>query len=136
MGMKVFWDNEEETIIRMVFESNTWTWNELVIGRHQGDALAASVQHKVGMILEEPHSVPMVVLKTDFSKFNNSPPNVVAMVIVANLPMARAIVGLVMKASARAAAHVVLVRTLEEARDAVMQRLIQSRSFAPVKQIV
>lgn len=134
MGMKVFWDNEEKTFIRVVFQSHDWTWNELVAARHQGDELALSVRHRVGMILEEPHSVPMAVLKTDFSKFNNSPPNVVAMVIVANLPMVRAIVGLVMKTSPRAASHVVLVRTLGDARETITQRLIQSHSFTPGKQ--
>jgi hypothetical protein len=134
MAIKVFWDDEEKRIIRLVFEPNTnnWTWAELVAGRNQGDALAASVRHKVGMIIEEPRTIPSEILKTDFSQFNQSHPNMVVMVIVANLPMVRAIVSLVMKASPRAASLIVIVKSLDEARAIVRQRLSQVSGFTAV----
>jgi hypothetical protein len=132
MGVNVFWDDEAKTIIRLNFETNKWKWSELVAGRQQADKLAADIHHRVGIIMEEPHTIPAEILKTDFSRFNQSPPNVVVMVIVANLPVVRAIVSLVMKASPRAASLIVMVRTLEEARATVNQRLTTSRGFTAV----
>jgi regulatory protein YycH of two-component signal transduction system YycFG len=128
MALNVFWDDGAKRIIRINFETSTnnWTWAELVAARHQGDALAAEVLHKVGMIIEEPCTIPSAILNTDFSHFNESLPNVIVIVIVANLPMARAIITLGMKASQHAASLIVMTRSLEEARAIVQQRLSQS----------
>jgi hypothetical protein len=135
MAIKVFWDDEAQTVVRLIFETsdNNWTWADLVAGRHQGDALAASAHHKVGMIMEEPLSLPGEIFKNNIGQFNESHPNVVVLVIVANIPMVRAIVSLIMKASPRAAAFMVMVRTLEEARIIVQQRVYLSHSFTTVK---
>jgi hypothetical protein len=130
MAIKVFWDDEAQTVIRLIFETNdnNWTWAELVAGRRKGDALAASVNHKVGMIMEEPRTLPSEIFKNNISQFNDGAANVVVIVLVANLPMVRAIVSLIMKASPRAATFMVMVKTLEEARIIVQDRLHQSHT--------
>jgi hypothetical protein len=55
MGIYTFWDNDEKTIIRTVYEQ-MWTWEEYRTVSLQAGMMLASVPHRVDAILDRRHS--------------------------------------------------------------------------------
>jgi hypothetical protein len=51
MGIKVVWDNEQNTIIRYVYEGR-WGWDDLYTARAEVKTMLGSVPHKVGIIVD------------------------------------------------------------------------------------
>jgi hypothetical protein len=51
MSVEVVWDDAEKNIVRMIF-SRQWTWEELYQSNPITDAMAASVDHKIGFLID------------------------------------------------------------------------------------
>lgn len=122
--IQVRWDDEAKTIIRFIFEPH-WTWNEFMASQQVAYELAATVRYKVGIIMVEASTIPPEGLanRKDFTLFTNRHPNVDIFVFVLTGSLMRGIVSLVTKFYAPAAALVVVVATLGEARTVINGRL-------------
>lgn len=122
--IQVRWDDEAKTIIRFIFEAH-WTWDEFKAAQLVAYELAATVRYKVGILIVEAATIPPEVLakQKDFTLFTNRHPNVDIFVFVLTGTFMRGIVSLLMKFYAPAASLVVVVPTLEEARNLINGRL-------------
>lgn len=126
MGVNIFWDNEEQTILRFICEPQ-WTLDDLRAARLQGDEMATSVHHNVGMILDAPTTIPAEVRHYNFTGFTKTSSQVQVMVVIANRPILRALFSLIIKVSPDAALVIRLAKDLNEARTIVKTHLGQPR---------
>lgn len=51
MSVEVVWDDAEKTIVRLIF-SPQWTWEDLYQSNSVTDELTASVNHRVGFLID------------------------------------------------------------------------------------
>jgi hypothetical protein len=124
LKVQVIWDDEDKIIIRFIFEAH-WTWDEFMAAQKVAYELAATVRHKVGILIEEAPTLPPELLtsKRDFTLFTNRHPNVDIFVFVLRTSILRGIVSLLMKLYAPAASLVVVAPTLENGHRLLKTRL-------------
>ncbi len=116
MPVSVIWDNEEQTIIRYVFEGR-WTLDELFVVMEQEDQMIASVEHMVDIIVDFQNSgtVPDHLIANFpkiFESSSASHPNVGITVIVGAAGFAEMLANIFSKVFTR----MVTASTLEQAR--------------------
>jgi hypothetical protein len=124
MRIQVMWDDDDKTIIRFQVEPH-WTWDEFVAAQQVAYELADTVRHKVGIIIPEAATLPPEAVsgRKDFTFITNRHPNVDIFVLVVRGLLIRGMISLMMKLYTPAASLVVVVATMDEARNLIKGRL-------------
>jgi hypothetical protein len=117
MAVRVFWDNDDQTIIHYQFDEN-WTWDEFFPAKAHAQELINTVSHKVGVILETHHNgvIPHNLLGNFRNGLRTKHPNTAIVVIVVTRPFIRTMISTVRALSPLAFVHLEMAFTLDEAR--------------------
>ena len=125
MGIRIFWDDDEKTVIRYEFEES-WTWEDLIAAVQKDDELMAEVDHTVHLILDmrairDVPSNPMGHLRSIAGMVS---PQLGLVIFVGTNRWAQALVEIfykVYKSQVKGMSGVAVVATLDEAYAAIAQ---------------
>ena len=93
MGISVNWANEEQTIVRWIFDG-PWTWQDFLDAQTQSNALLATVDHRVdivGNLINSP-SLPANALSAYKGVLKRAAPNIGLIVLVGSSSFVKAMV--------------------------------------------
>jgi hypothetical protein len=94
VGITVDWDNPQKTIIRQVYGA-TWNWDEFLAALKQIDALAAEVDHPLGLLADASairQLPPANAIMYGTRALSNMPSNVILIVVVSPSRLALSII--------------------------------------------
>jgi hypothetical protein len=128
MPVSVKWDNDEQTIMRWVFEGN-WTWEEYYTNRDAANAQVSEKGHRVDMIVDMRNSktLPSGAMTHGKNAVSSATPdNLGVTVFVGVNPVLRTFYSMFSQLYSRLLSNkhldTVMVATLEEAYEIIKQR--------------
>ena len=116
MAVKVYWENDEKTIIRYDFEGH-WTWDDLYPEYDRAIKMEKSVDHCVDVILDmrESQSIPLSAITHVRSIAGKQPDNVGLSVLVTTNRAILTLYNVGMKIDKNIAKYFAAASTIEEA---------------------
>lgn len=119
VGILVTWDNPDQTTLLWTIDGG-WTWNESREAIAKAEAMMDSVAHpQVDSIVDmsRGHLIPDNAVSQFSRTLNKSHPKTGLIVMSGMPPLAQALLQVVTRAQKATARRIIVVKTLDEARD-------------------
>jgi hypothetical protein len=124
MGVRLYWDNPEQTIMVYEFEG-AWTWEEFYTVFEQARQVIIPLPHVVNFICLYPPSylyIPPNILSQIRRIHQDMPENIGVTAVVGGATAATTVYDLIKRIYPFIAARYILVRTMEQARTLLYAR--------------
>jgi len=121
MGLQVYWENDQKTIIRQVYDLK-WTWDEFLETFEKIRQMGQEVGYPIGMISEigQIRTVPPNAIVYGAKGIRSLPPNIVLTVMVTSSPLALSLLKVILAATQFK--NIETATTVEEARHRIMEK--------------
>lgn len=124
MGIEIVWDNDEETVIRYVFDEY-WTWDDFFAAKDKAYNMIDVGGKKVGVILDTPTNMwlPHKLIVHGRRALRGKHELTTMVVFVTSSPFVRTMMNAIITVSRGLNVYLSITSSVDEAREQIAERL-------------
>ena len=124
MGIEIIWDNEEETILRYVFDAY-WTWEEFFAAKEKAYNMIDAGGQKVGVIIDTPTNMwlPHKLIVHGRRALQGRHEHTSMVMFVTSSPFVRTMMNAIITVSRGLNVQLSITASVDEARALITERL-------------